>query len=114
MHKGPFAIGFFDLVLCGVLADPQHLIIIFPFALFQLQLSRLQQMLVVYSEIEKHAVRACESLTSRQILNHYAAYLMFFPSGTLSHSPAQPLHTVLCPCNYGWHKVSQKVHNFEE
>lgn len=47
VHEGPFAIGLFDLVLGGVLADPQHLVVIFPLALLQLQLCRLQQMLVI-------------------------------------------------------------------
>lgn len=47
VHKGPFAIGLFDLVLGGVLADPQHLVVIFPLALLQLQLCRLQQVLVI-------------------------------------------------------------------
>ncbi len=47
VHKGPFAIGLFDLVLGGVLADAQHLVVIFPLALLQLQLGRLQQVLVI-------------------------------------------------------------------
>lgn len=48
VQQGTFAVGFFDLVVGGVLADTQHLVVIFPLALFQLQLGRLQQMLVVW------------------------------------------------------------------
>lgn len=48
VHKSSFAIGLFDLVVCGVLADPEHLVVIFPFALLQLQLCILQQVLVIY------------------------------------------------------------------
>lgn len=48
MHEGPLAVGFFDLVLGGGLADPQHFVEIFPLALLQLQLCSLQHMLVIW------------------------------------------------------------------
>lgn len=47
VQQCPFAVGLLDLVLRGVLAHPQDLVVVFPFALLQLQLSPLQQLLVV-------------------------------------------------------------------
>lgn len=67
VHKGSFAIGFFDLVLGGVLANPKHLVIIFPLALLQLQLRRLQQMFMIYSQRETKATRLSENPASRYI-----------------------------------------------
>lgn len=47
VQQRPFAVGLLDLVLRGVLAHPQDLVVVFPLALLQLQLSPLQQLLVV-------------------------------------------------------------------
>ena len=58
VHEGAFTIGFFDLIICGTLAHAQHLVIIFPFTLLQLQLCRFQQMLVIYSN--KRQNRPCK------------------------------------------------------
>lgn len=53
MHEGPFAVGLFDLILSSVLANPQHSVVIFPLALLQLQLCRLQQVFVIYTNKQK-------------------------------------------------------------
>lgn len=47
VQQRPFAVGLLDLVVCGVLAHPEDLVVVFPLALLQLQLSPLQQLLVV-------------------------------------------------------------------
>lgn len=38
VHQGPFPVSFLDLVLRGILVNPQDLVVIFPLALLQLQL----------------------------------------------------------------------------
>ncbi len=57
VQKSPLAIGLFDLVVCGVLADPEHLVVIFPLALLQLKLCRLQQVLVIFRD--KMKIKLC-------------------------------------------------------
>lgn len=47
VQQRPFAVGLLDLVVCGVLAHSEDLVVVFPLALLQLQLSPLQQLLVV-------------------------------------------------------------------
>lgn len=47
VQQRPFAVGLLDLILCGVLAHPQDLVVVFSLALLQFQLSPLQQLLVV-------------------------------------------------------------------
>lgn len=47
MHEGSLAVRFFDLILCCILADPEHFVVIFPLTLLQLQLCVFQQMLVI-------------------------------------------------------------------
>lgn len=56
MHEGSFAIRFLDLVLSGILPDPEHLVVIFPFALLQLHLCLLQHLLVIWREREMQAM----------------------------------------------------------
>ena len=46
VHEGSLAVGLLDLVVGGVLADSEHLVVVFPLALLQLQLGGLQQLLV--------------------------------------------------------------------
>lgn len=60
VHEGSFAIGFFDLVLGGVLANSKHLVVIFPLAFLQLQLCHLQQLLVIYGKKIQVRQHECE------------------------------------------------------
>ena len=46
VHEGSLAVGLLDLVVGGVLADAEHLVVVFPLALLQLQLGALQELLV--------------------------------------------------------------------
>lgn len=70
MQESTFAVRFLDLVFRGVLLHAEHFVVIFPLAFLQLQLSRFQEVLVFYRNIQSQNSLAGKHIGQVHINTH--------------------------------------------